>query len=141
VVFTGLSHRVRWDGLRRFSGSVALAAVLWSVGAGTAETHARGPERQGSVSLAALPPEAIATHRAIRSGGPFRYSKDGVVFGNRERLLPKHPRGYYREYTVPTPGASHRGARRMVCGGQVPVAPDACYYSDDHYASFRLVAQ
>ncbi|HEU4460400.1 MAG TPA: ribonuclease [Methylibium sp.] len=103
--------------------------------------QARESGSGSAVALATLPSEAQRTHRAIRSGGPFQYSKDGVVFGNRERLLPKHPRGYYREYTVPTPGLSHRGARRIVCGGAVPVAPDACYYTDDHYASFRLIAQ
>ena len=75
------------------------------------------------------------------AGGPFAYRKDGVVFGNRERLLPLRPRGYYREYTVPTPQSRDRGARRIVCGGRQPAAPDACYYTDDHYASFRLIAQ
>jgi ribonuclease T1 len=111
------------------------------VTAGTVAVHARESAKVDVVSLEALPSEARLTHRSILSGGPFRYSKDGGVFGNRERLLPRHARGYYREYTVPTPGASHRGARRIVCGGQVPVAPDACYYTDDHYASFRLIAQ
>ena len=75
----------------------------------------------------------------VYQGGPFRYDKDGVVFGNRERILPAHPRGYYREYTVRTPGERSRGARRIVCGGLKPAAPDACYYTDDHYASFRKI--
>jgi ribonuclease T1 len=75
----------------------------------------------------------------VRSGGPFPYEKDGIVFGNRERLLPRQSRGYYREYTVPTPGARDRGARRLVCGGRQPRNPDACFYTDDHYASFRRV--
>jgi ribonuclease T1 len=141
VGFTGRSHRVRWQKLLQGGMSVALAATLWVVTAGTVAVQARESAGTRSVSLETLPAEARTTHQSIRSGGPFRYSKDGVVFGNRERLLPKHPRGYYREYTVPTPGASHRGARRIVCGGQVPVAPDACYYTDDHYASFRLIAQ
>jgi ribonuclease T1 len=61
------------------------------------------------------------------------------VFGNRERLLPIKARGYYREYTVKTPGSRNRGARRLVCGGQPPTTPDACYYTDDHYNSFRRV--
>ena len=77
----------------------------------------------------------------IRQGGPFRYEKDGTVFGNRERQLPGQRRGYYREYTVPTPGLSHRGARRIVCGGKQPRSPDACYYTEDHYSSFRLIVQ
>ena len=75
----------------------------------------------------------------IYQGGPFRHDKDGVVFRNRERILPAGARGYYREYTVRTPGVRHRGARRIVCGGVQPIAPDACYYSDDHYASFRKI--
>lgn len=94
-----------------------------------------------AVALSALPAEAQQTHRLIRTGGPFRYDKDGTVFGNRERLLPRRERGYYREYTVPTPGARNRGARRIVCGGSPPTHPEACYYTDDHYASFRLIAQ
>jgi len=91
------------------------------------------------VALAELPAEARKTEQLIRSGGPFPYAKDGTVFGNRERLLPRQARGYYREYTVPTPGARNRGARRIVCGGEQPVAPDACYYTADHYASFRRI--
>jgi len=77
----------------------------------------------------------------IYQGGPFRYDKDGAVFGNRERILPAKNRGYYREYTVKTPGERSRGARRIVCGGLIPTTPDACYYTDDHYASFRRIAQ
>ena len=93
------------------------------------------------VSLADLPKEARATDRLIRSGGPFPYRKDGSVFGNRERLLPLYGRGYYREYTVPTPGSRDRGARRIVCGGKAPTSPDACFYTEDHYASFRRIVQ
>jgi ribonuclease T1 len=91
-----------------------------------------------SVSLAELPRQGVETYRLIRLGGPFPHEKDGVVFGNRERLLPGQKRGYYREYTVPTPGTRDRGARRIVCGGP-PRIPDACYYSVDHYASFRVI--
>jgi ribonuclease T1 len=93
------------------------------------------------VALSALPREAHKTHQLILTGGPFPYEKDGTVFGNRERILPKHPRGYYREYTVPTPGAKNRGARRLVCGGKPPSTPDVCYYTGDHYSSFKRVAQ
>lgn len=95
----------------------------------------------GSVALASLPAEVQKTHRLILAGGPFPYEKDGIVFGNRERLLPSNARGYYREYTVKTPGARDRGARRIVCGGMRPTQPEACYYTGDHYASFRLIAQ
>jgi ribonuclease T1 len=93
------------------------------------------------VALAELPPEAQQTERLIRAGGPFPYSKDGVTFGNRERLLPRRERGYYREYTVPTPGSRNRGARRIVCGGTPPVKPEVCYYTEDHYANFRVIVQ
>jgi ribonuclease T1 len=93
----------------------------------------------GQVSLASLPPEARHTESLIRSGGPFASSRDGVVFGNRERLLPRQPRGYYHEYTVPTPGARDRGARRIVCGGSQPRSAEVCFYTDDHYASFRRI--
>ena len=89
--------------------------------------------------VSALPPEGAETYRLIFQGGPFPFEKDGSVFGNREHLLPSHPRGYYREYTVPTPGLRHRGVRRIICGG-APRAPDACYYTADHYASFRRIA-
>jgi len=81
-----------------------------------------------------LPPEARATVELIQRGGPFPHRQDGSVFGNREGLLPRQPRGWYREYTVDTPGLSHRGARRIVTGGN---PPRDWYYSDDHYRSFR----
>ncbi|CAM5248285.1 ribonuclease domain-containing protein [Rhodanobacter lindaniclasticus] len=85
-------------------------------------------------SLAALPPQARAMVQRITSGGPFEHSQDGAVFGNHEGLLPKQPRGYYHEYTVETPGARNRGARRIVTGG---TPPSVWYYTDDHYRSFR----
>lgn len=122
---------------------VALAATL-----GTILVQARSPEvpplpgsAVASVPLNRLPFQGQAVMDQIRQGGPFRYEKDGTVFGNRERLLPGAKRGYYREYTVPTPGLSHRGARRIVCGGPKPRWPDACYYTEDHYNSFRLIVQ
>jgi len=94
-----------------------------------------------TITLAALPPQGRDVMVQIRQGGPFRYEKDGTVFGNRERLLPRHKRGFYREYTVPTPGLSHRGARRIVCGGIQLQAPEACYYTEDHYTSFKRIVQ
>lgn len=109
---------------------------MLATGAGAALARS---EPVGTVALADLPPEARQTEQLIRSGGPFPYAKDGTVFGNRERLLPREARGYYREYTVRTPGSRDRGARRIVCGGQVPTRPDACYYTADHYASFRRI--
>ena len=89
--------------------------------------------------VADLPREGQATYQLIRQGGPFPYEKDGVVFGNRERQLPRQERGYYREYTVKTPGSRDRGARRSVCGGQEARNPRACYYTQDHHASFREI--
>jgi len=91
-----------------------------------------------TVALSQLPAQGLETYQLIRQGGPFPYEKDGVVFGNRERLLPAAKRGYYREYTVKTPRSRDRGARRIVCGGP-STAPDACYYTADHYASFRRI--
>ena len=81
-----------------------------------------------------LPPEARNTLALIARGGPFPHQQDGVVFGNYEHLLPNEPRGYYHEYTVETPGAHDRGARRIITGGN---PPEVYYYTDDHYRSFR----
>lgn len=91
------------------------------------------------VALTALPRQAQDVHQRILAGGPFRYEKDGTVFGNRERLLPRQPRGFYREYTVPTPGERDRGARRIVCGGKEVRQPETCFYTRDHYASFQTI--
>jgi ribonuclease T1 len=104
--------------------------------------QARGVAAElGSVTLSQLPEQARQTEQLIRSGGPFPYAKDGTVFGNRERQLPREKRGYYREYTVKTPGSRDRGARRIICGGEKPAAPEACYYTADHYASFKRIVQ
>ena len=83
-----------------------------------------------------LPAEARTTLKLIASGGPFPYDRDGVVFGNFEKRLPKQPRGYYHEYTVPTPGAHNRGARRIIAGGE---PPGDFWYTDDHYETFRKI--
>jgi ribonuclease T1 len=91
-----------------------------------------------TVSVGTLPMEARMTLARIHEGGPFPYPRDGVIFNNRERILPTKPYGYYREYTVPTPQARTRGARRIVCGGTVATLSE-CYYSDDHYQSFRKI--
>ncbi|MCW5633442.1 MAG: ribonuclease N1 [Rubrivivax sp.] len=109
---------------------------------GAGESWARAPQAEAlpAVAIGDLPPEARTTYELIRAGGPFPYQKDGTVFLNRERLLPPKARGYYREYTVRTPRARNRGARRIVCGGQPPTAPEACYYTGDHYASFARIA-
>jgi guanyl-specific ribonuclease Sa len=85
-----------------------------------------------------LPPEVDATLALIEAGGPFPYERDGLVFGNFEGRLPPRERGWYREYTVPTPGLDHRGARRIVTGGN---PPSEYWYTDDHYESFRRLGE
>ena len=128
--------------------ALAIAAVSY-----VGNQQASGPADAGSsrtpppaslssdmIAEAALPKEARQTLSLIRQGGPFPYSKDGTVFGNREKLLPLKDRGYYREYTVRTPGVSHRGARRIVTGGP-KTSPSEYYYTKDHYQSFRRIAE
>jgi len=130
--------------LRRAVHKLGLAFTLaCGLAAGTVSVarNADAPEAIAAVPLATLPAEARQTYERIFSGGPFPYRKDGTVFGNRERLLPKKARGFYREYTVKTPGSSDRGARRIICGGEPPAAPQVCYYTSDHYASFRRIVQ
>jgi len=100
-----------------------------------------GFAQAADIARAALPPEGQAALARIEAGGPFPYQRDGVVFGNFEKQLPLERRGYYREYTVPTPGVRHRGARRIVCGGREVRRPDACWYTADHYRSFRKIAE
>ncbi len=124
---------------------LALTSAFFAAAvAGCTPVEARGPvEGTGAVEavhVTELPRQGRETYELIRLGGPFPYSKDGSVFGNRERLLPAQKRGYYREYTVKTPGSRDRGARRIVCGGP-PRTPHACYYTADHYASFRMIVE
>lgn len=112
-----------------------LVVLLLAVLLLPAAAVARG-DPAGDVALAALPPEARQTLALVKRGGPFPYERDGIVFGNYERRLPAKARGYYREFTVPTPGASNRGARRIVAG-----AEGEYYYTDDHYRSFRRIRE
>jgi len=95
--------------------------------------------RSDVVRVAELPTQGRETYELIRQGGPFPYDKDGSVFGNRERSLPAEKRGFYREYTVARPGARDRGGRRIVCGGHEAKAPETCFYTVDHYSSFRRI--
>lgn len=101
------------------------------------------PAAAADVALTDLPKEAQATHALILQGGPFPYTKDGVTFGNFEGNLPQQRRGYYREYTVATPGVRHRGARRIVCGAEARQwthhRPAMCWYTSDHYKSFQKI--
>ena len=124
---------------RRAVAALALVAALGAFAFGPA-TARTAPAALPEVALADLPPEARDVAAAVRNGGPFRFDRDGVVFGNRERLLPDEARGYYHEYTVPTPGTKSRGARRLVCGGPKK-APHACWYTGDHYQSFRRIRE
>lgn len=125
--------------------AAALLVVLlvgWLLTQGPLQHLLHSPAGQGSsaqVQVQAGAPiqrEIDKTLALIRQGGPYPHSQDGTVFQNRERQLPAHPRGYYREYTVRTPGLSHRGPRRIVTGGNPPVI---FYYTEDHYRSFRIL--
>ena len=131
-----LSGRLQlWRPLLRWGAGVGVAGLL-SIAAVQAREQ---PPLAPSIAVAALPAEARAVEHAVHRGGPFAFPKDGIVFANRERLLPSHRRGFYREYTVPTPGAHDRGARRIVCGGAERTAPETCYYTADHYSSFHRI--
>lgn len=111
-----------------------LAVVLWEVASTDDDPAPAGTLPDGTVSASQLPVEARETLALVDDGGPYPYDRDDSVFMNRERLLPERPRGYWREYTVPTPGESDRGARRLVVGRD-----GETYYTDDHYASFHPV--
>ena len=115
-----------------------LACVVVALGflASVPATAQRASPALGEIRAADLPPEARETIALIRKGGPFPYAKDGVVFGNREAILPKQRRGYYREYTVKTPGMRARGARRIIWG-----AGGEFYYTDDHYNHFLRIRE
>ncbi|WP_027800118.1 ribonuclease [Paraburkholderia dilworthii] len=135
----------RWQRIKGvLIGAVALCAFCGAVPQAVARNYTApagtNAQAQGTVAAAQLPREAVNTLNLIAAGGPYPYEKDGVVFGNRERLLPPNRRGYYHEYTVPTPRSRNRGARRIVCGGPLK-RTDNCYYSDDHYTSFNRIVE
>ena len=133
-------HSSIWQALRKLGVGSMVVGLLLVGNLAQAKGPVDATGSLGSVALLVLPPEAQQTQRLIHAGGPFPSSRDGVVFGNYERLLPQRERGFYREYTVPTLGAHNRGARRIVCGGKRPEQPDACFYTADHYASFHVIA-
>jgi ribonuclease T1 len=122
-------------GVKQYAAALMLCFSAIFAAASLARTT---PDALAEVALADLPKEAQEVYGLVGKGGPFPFDRDGVVFGNREKLLPGKPRGYYHEYTVRTPGVKNRGGRRLVCGGKKTV-PDACYYTDDHYRSFRKI--
>ena len=121
-------------------GVILLAVFTWGLNQGGFSGGGRSgdtdPGNLPAVALSSLPAEARDTVVLIDAGGPFPYDRDGTVFENRERLLPSEPTGYYHEYTVPTPGASDRGARRIITG-----SASEMYWTDDHYQSFERIAR
>jgi ribonuclease T1 len=125
--------------MRRLRSLLLLVAIVGAIallGQRPGNEASTAPQPSSRLADSALPAEARATLTAIETGGPFRYDRDGSVFQNRERRLPDRPQGYYREYTVDTPGSPDRGARRIVTGGD---PPEVYYYTDDHYRTFRRV--
>lgn len=121
------------NSVRRYAKLVLMGLLLWQspVQAGFFAT-----DTGADIPVTQLPVEARDTLQLIKQGGPFPYPRDGIVFSNREHRLPEQSRGYYREYTVKTPGVQHRGARRIVCG----VVPE-CYYTNDHYRTFKRIRE
>ncbi|HUF20124.1 MAG TPA: ribonuclease domain-containing protein [Burkholderiales bacterium] len=117
--------------LRHLAAALMLALAA-TTSCGDEAREAGMPE----IGVAELPAQARDTLALIRKGGPFPYSRDGTTFFNREGRLPAAGRGYYREYTVPTPGERTRGARRIVAGrgGEL-------YYTADHYQSFKRIRE
>lgn len=131
-------------GFHRLAGALFAALAILTGCSGEAPSangvRAQPPSAASRTALdtRGLPQEATEVIAMIQRGGPFPYRKDGSTFQNRERRLPDQPRGYYREYTVPTPGERTRGARRIVTGGQPPVV---YYYTPDHYRTFRKIPE
>lgn len=129
--------------MKRLAAGLGWLAVLWLgliaalvprvVSADVSSPSSRPAEE---IHVSQLPPEGRATLALIKRGGPFPYARDGITFHNREGRLPSRPRGYYREYTVPTPGLAHRGARRIVAGGDGDF-----WYTDDHYRTFKRIRE
>jgi len=121
--------------------SISALTLAWVMVLLPVTTHAHSQHKGSNtdrqeIEASSLPKEAKETLRLIMRGGPFPFPRDGVVFGNFEKRLPKKQRGFYHEYTVITPGVRSRGARRIVCGQPAP-----CYYSDDHYQTFKLIRE
>ncbi|MCB5908489.1 ribonuclease domain-containing protein [Streptomyces pinistramenti] len=131
LVLTGCSTSGAGKGSSGAPGPSATAAATRAPGGSGVPSWAHG---MPAVQASGLPRQARDTLRLIDAGGPFPYAKDGTVFGNHERLLPRQKRGYYHEYTVRTPGSRDRGARRLITGDR-----HETYYTNDHYRSFKAV--
>ncbi len=126
---------------------IATAAAIFTCACAfvsVADARVARPVDVGTIAVDQLPPQGRQVLQAIRAGGPFVSRRDGITFGNREGILPQEPRGYYAEYTVPTPGASTRGARRIIAGrgttGDFRTSNEY-YYTNEHYQSFRRIVQ
>ena len=117
--------------LARADGTTSQSVLAYSAG-----RHQTNVAELPSIFLSDLPSEAKQTLTLIKQGGPFPYPRDGITFGNREGRLPAHRKGYYREYTVKTPGSRDRGARRIIAG-----SAGEFYYTDDHYKTFKLIKE
>ncbi len=128
-----------WVGARSLLSFSLMVLALVAVPQALAKGPAEGAIAS-NIALADLSKQGRETYALIFAGGPFPYEKDASIFGNREKQLPAQKRGFYREYTVKTPYARNRGAKRIVCGGSQPVKPEVCYYTEDHYASFKRIA-
>ena len=128
--------------INKYSGAllcflIAVALVVSGNFAGARDSTGESAKSSFSTIAAAdLTTEGQVTLQLIKKGGPFPYRKDGSIFGNRERNLPGKARGYYKEYTVKTPGAGNRGARRIV-DGEV----GEFYYTSDHYSTFQRILE
>jgi ribonuclease T1 len=122
----------------KHSAQLALVLAFLSIAQTSIEarTPFAGHDGGDIISISELPPQAQEVLRLIKAGGPFPFPKDGSVFGNRERRLPPRPSGYYREYTVPTPGSRDRGARRIIAGRN-----EELYYTSDHYRRFKRIVE
>jgi ribonuclease T1 len=120
--------------------AVSLAITIVSAALPPAQARESAVSSIENVALQKLPDEALRTLTLIKQGGPFPYAKDGVVFSNREKILPSRARGYYTEYTVKTPGSRDRGARRIVAGGD-PRGQAEFFYTGDHYQSFKRIRE
>lgn len=112
--------------------------LLFLLATGSAFAFSGTPVAVDTIKVTELPEGARVTLALIKQGGPYPYDRDGVIFGNYEKRLPRAQRGFYREYTVKTPGQRTRGARRIVAGGDPPAV---FYYTDDHYQSFRRIQE
>ena len=139
-------HRFFQSLLTRFAGLAAAVTLLASAALFTSTANAFSffQESGDTIAVASLPQEAQKTLALIKSGGPFPYAKDGTVFGNYERALPKQKRGYYTEYTVATPGLRNRGPKRIVAGKGAtgdPATSGEYWYTADHYKSFRRIVE